>query len=118
MLIMYRKVQFLGLISINCCCGNEMKNKTKIVQCWKSSKCYSDNRIEGTIDTLDTRSKPAHISSIKWKVDNGKIEITSFEIQRSYIYYGHLYFPCFYGLSIRCYYYSDIGSTYRRVCSS
>jgi hypothetical protein len=44
--------------------------------------------------------------------------VPSQEIQRSYIYYGYWFFPCFHGLSIRCYNYSDIGSTCGRVCSS
>jgi hypothetical protein len=67
---MNKKVQFLGLKTINWSCGNKIKNKTKIAHCWKSSKFLSKIVVNDTIDTLSTR-------------------VPSQQIQRSNIYYGY-----------------------------
>jgi hypothetical protein len=50
MLIMNKKVQFLGLKTINWSCGNKIKNKTKIAHCWKSSKFLSKIVVNDTIE--------------------------------------------------------------------
>ena len=70
MLIMYRKVQFLGLKTINWSCGKKVEKK-KLHTAGKVPNIFRKIVVKGTIYTLSTRSKSGNstVIHILWVLD-------------------------------------------------